>query len=86
MGCWAGIELVLGTRVKAADVRARTLLTAAGETISYKILVIATGARVYALIPLLGPTGAALGFRLMENGCVQFGIKRTHVIVLLWQS
>jgi hypothetical protein len=34
----------------------------------------------------LDPTGAALGFRLMENGCVQFGIKRTHIIVLLWQS
>ncbi len=50
--------------------RARTLLTAAGETISYKFLVIATGARVYALVPLLGPTGVALGFRLMENGCV----------------
>jgi hypothetical protein len=58
-------------------VRARTLLTAAGETISYKILVIATGARVYALVPLLGPTGAALGFRLMENGCVQFEKKNT---------
>ncbi|GLU11301.1 hypothetical protein SLE2022_280560 [Rubroshorea leprosula] len=44
-----GIELVLGTRVKSADVRRKTLLTAAGETISYKILVIATGARALKL-------------------------------------
>jgi monodehydroascorbate reductase (NADH) len=49
--------LVLGTRVKAADVRARTLLTAAGETISYKFLVIATGARVLKLEEF-GVTGA----------------------------
>lgn len=41
-----GIELVLGTRVKSADVRRKTLLTATGETISYKILLVATGARV----------------------------------------
>ncbi len=45
-----GIELVLGTRVKSADVRRKTLLTAAGETISYKILLVATGARVLQLI------------------------------------
>ncbi|GKV37267.1 hypothetical protein SLEP1_g45318 [Rubroshorea leprosula] len=44
-----GIELVPGTRVKSADVRRKTLLTAAGETISYKILVIATGARALKL-------------------------------------
>ncbi|KAF7819566.1 monodehydroascorbate reductase 4, peroxisomal [Senna tora] len=40
-----GIELVLGTRVKSADVKRKTLLTATGETISYKILIVATGAR-----------------------------------------
>ncbi|KAI9070490.1 hypothetical protein K1719_047548 [Acacia pycnantha] len=40
-----GIELVLGTRVKSGDVKRKTLLTVAGETISYKILIIATGAR-----------------------------------------
>lgn len=45
-GLCIGIELVLGTRVKSADVRRKTLLTATGETISYKILIIATGARV----------------------------------------
>lgn len=45
-----GIELVLGTRVKSADVRRKTLLTATGETISYKILIIATGARVLELL------------------------------------
>ncbi|XP_050224183.1 monodehydroascorbate reductase 4, peroxisomal [Mercurialis annua] len=44
-----GIELVLGTRVKSADVRRKTLVTAAGETISYKILIIATGARALKL-------------------------------------
>lgn len=44
-----GIELVLGTRVKSADVRRKTLLTAAGETISYKFLIIATGARALKL-------------------------------------
>nr|KAJ0220926.1 hypothetical protein LSAT_V11C200083800 [Lactuca sativa] len=44
-----GIELILGTRVKSADVRRKTLLTATGETISYKFLIIATGARVLKL-------------------------------------
>ncbi|XP_071705652.1 monodehydroascorbate reductase 4, peroxisomal [Rutidosis leptorrhynchoides] len=44
-----GIELILGTRVKSADVRRKTLLTATGETISYKILIIATGARALKL-------------------------------------
>ncbi|KAF5799682.1 putative monodehydroascorbate reductase (NADH) [Helianthus annuus] len=44
-----GIELILGTRVKSADVRRKTLLTAAGETISYKYLIIATGARALRL-------------------------------------
>ncbi|KAF5746870.1 monodehydroascorbate reductase cytoplasmic isoform 2 [Tripterygium wilfordii] len=44
-----GIELVLGTRVKSADVRRMTLLTVAGETISYKTLIIATGARALKL-------------------------------------
>ncbi|RLN07701.1 hypothetical protein C2845_PM11G28650 [Panicum miliaceum] len=39
-----GIELVLGTKVISADVRCKTLLTATGETISYKTLIIGTGA------------------------------------------
>ncbi|KAK4392979.1 Monodehydroascorbate reductase 4, peroxisomal [Sesamum angolense] len=47
-----GIELILGTRVKSADVRRKTLLTATGETISYKYLIVATGAR-YMLLLLL---------------------------------
>ena len=42
----SGIELVLGTRVKSVDVRRKTLLSSTGETISYKFLIIATGARV----------------------------------------
>nr|CAD1822781.1 unnamed protein product [Ananas comosus var. bracteatus] len=44
-----GIELVLGTKVTSADVRRKTLITATGETISYKILIIATGARALKL-------------------------------------
>ncbi|XP_057983919.1 monodehydroascorbate reductase 4, peroxisomal [Malania oleifera] len=44
-----GIELVLGTRVMSADVRRKTLLTATGETISYEILIVATGARALKL-------------------------------------
>ncbi|CAI0455073.1 unnamed protein product [Linum tenue] len=44
-----GIELVLGTRVISADVRRKTLLTAAGETITFKFLIIATGARALKL-------------------------------------
>ncbi|GAB2284216.1 Monodehydroascorbate reductase 4, peroxisomal [Dionaea muscipula] len=44
-----GIELVLGTRVKSVDIKRKTLITATGETISYKILIIATGARALKL-------------------------------------
>ncbi|PIN04684.1 Monodehydroascorbate/ferredoxin reductase [Handroanthus impetiginosus] len=44
-----GIELILGTRVKSADVRRKTLVTATGETISYKYLIVATGARALKL-------------------------------------
>ncbi|CAN6253592.1 unnamed protein product [Urochloa humidicola] len=44
-----GIELVLGTKVISADVRRKTLLTGTGETISYKTLIIATGARALKL-------------------------------------
>ncbi|OIW12392.1 hypothetical protein TanjilG_04141 [Lupinus angustifolius] len=44
-----GIELILGTAVKSADVKRKTLLTATGETISYKVLIVATGARALKL-------------------------------------
>ncbi|KAG6557145.1 hypothetical protein Mapa_001072 [Marchantia paleacea] len=44
-----GIELILDTRVVAADVKGRTLRTASQETIAYKTLIIATGARVLRL-------------------------------------
>ncbi|MCH98623.1 putative monodehydroascorbate reductase cytoplasmic-like, partial [Trifolium medium] len=43
------VELVLGTGVKSADVKRKTLLTTTGETISYKILIVATGARALKL-------------------------------------
>ena len=41
-----GIELILGMRIISADVRRKTSLTSGGETISYKTLIVATGARV----------------------------------------
>ncbi|XP_024974951.1 monodehydroascorbate reductase 4, peroxisomal-like [Cynara cardunculus var. scolymus] len=44
-----GIELILGIRVKSADVRGKTLSTITGETITYKYLIIATGARALKL-------------------------------------
>nr|ALR81983.1 monodehydroascorbate reductase [Eleusine coracana] len=44
-----GIELILGTKVISADVRRKALVTAVGETISYKTLIIATGARALKL-------------------------------------
>ncbi|KAI3665961.1 hypothetical protein L6452_44596 [Arctium lappa] len=44
-----GIELILGTRVKSADVRSKTLSTVTGETITYKYLIVATGARALKL-------------------------------------
>lgn len=47
---FSGVELVLGTGVKSADVKRKTLLTTTGETISYKVLIVATGARVLKLI------------------------------------
>ncbi|KAI5065435.1 hypothetical protein GOP47_0020130 [Adiantum capillus-veneris] len=52
-----GMELVLSTRIKSVDVKKRTLLSAAGETITYKTLIIATGARVLRLEEF-GVTGA----------------------------
>ncbi|KAI8567908.1 hypothetical protein RHMOL_Rhmol02G0157600 [Rhododendron molle] len=55
-----GIDVVLGTRVKSADVKQKTLLTATGETISYKFLIIATGARALKLEEF-GLTGSDAG-------------------------
>ncbi|GJS79572.1 monodehydroascorbate reductase 4, peroxisomal [Tanacetum coccineum] len=52
-----GIELILGTRVESADVRRKTLLTSTGETITYKFLIIATGARATRLEEI-GITGS----------------------------
>ncbi|PWA52103.1 FAD/NAD-linked reductase, dimerization domain, FAD/NAD(P)-binding domain protein [Artemisia annua] len=52
-----GIELILGTRVESADVRRKTLLTTVGETIAYKFLIIATGARARTLEEI-GITGS----------------------------
>ncbi|MQM21666.1 hypothetical protein Taro_054710 [Colocasia esculenta] len=52
-----GIELLLGTHVSSADLRQKVLYTDSGETISYKILIIATGAQALKLqeIGVKGP-------------------------------
>ncbi|KAH6778420.1 monodehydroascorbate reductase 4 [Perilla frutescens var. frutescens] len=44
-----GIELILGTRVQSADVKRKMLLTAKGETINYKYLIVVTGSRAIKL-------------------------------------
>ncbi|KAL0792651.1 hypothetical protein Bca101_064028 [Brassica carinata] len=44
-----GIELLLGTRVMSVDLKRMTLVSSTGETISYKFLIIATGARALKL-------------------------------------
>ncbi|XP_044466846.1 monodehydroascorbate reductase 4, peroxisomal-like isoform X2 [Mangifera indica] len=75
-----GIELVLGTSVKSADVRRQTLLTAAGETISYKILIVATGARALRLEEF-GVSGSDT-----ENVCYLRDLADANRIVDLMQS
>lgn len=42
----AGIELILSTEITKADLAAKTLISAAGETFKYQILIIATGSSV----------------------------------------
>jgi len=42
----AGIELILSTEIVKADLAAKTLISAAGETFNYQILIIATGSSV----------------------------------------
>lgn len=44
---------MLGTRVISADTRRKTLVTATGETITYKFLIIATGARVIKVVLII---------------------------------
>ncbi|CAM8898324.1 unnamed protein product [Rhodiola kirilowii] len=44
-----GIEILLGTLVESADVEQKTLLTDAGETIRFRILLVATGAKALKL-------------------------------------
>ncbi|XP_021299020.1 monodehydroascorbate reductase 4, peroxisomal [Herrania umbratica] len=75
-----GIELVLGTRVKSADVRRKTLLTATGETISYKILIIATGARALKLEEF-GVSGSEA-----ENVCYLRDLADANSLVNVMQS
>ncbi|OMO59173.1 hypothetical protein CCACVL1_25031 [Corchorus capsularis] len=73
-------EHVLGTRVKSADVRRRTLLTATGETISYKILIIATGARALKLEEF-GVNGSEA-----ENVCYLRDLADANSLVNVMQS
>ncbi|XVF58058.1 hypothetical protein PTKIN_Ptkin07bG0032100 [Pterospermum kingtungense] len=75
-----GIELVLGTRVKSADVRRKKLLTATGETISYKILIIATGARALKLEEF-GVSGSEA-----ENVCYLRDLADANSLVNVMQS
>ncbi|XP_058091821.1 monodehydroascorbate reductase 4, peroxisomal [Magnolia sinica] len=75
-----GIELVLGTGVKSADLRRKTLLTATGETISYKILIIATGARALKLEEF-GVTGSDA-----ENVCYLRNLADATRLVDVMQS
>ncbi|KAI4318842.1 hypothetical protein MLD38_032503 [Melastoma candidum] len=44
-----GIELILGTEIVKADLAGKTLVSAAGETYKYQILIIATGSTVIRL-------------------------------------
>ncbi|KAK4281626.1 hypothetical protein QN277_013095 [Acacia crassicarpa] len=44
-----GIELILSTEIVKADLASKSLITAAGETINYQILIIATGSTVIRL-------------------------------------
>lgn len=41
-----GIELILSTEIVKADLAGKTLVSAAGETFKYQILIIATGSTV----------------------------------------
>ncbi|KAG4915061.1 hypothetical protein JHK87_052618 [Glycine soja] len=75
-----GIELVLGTGVKSADVKRKTLLTTTGETISYKILIVATGARALKLEEF-GVTGSDAG-----NVCYLRDIADANRLVDVMQS
>ncbi|KAJ6797195.1 monodehydroascorbate reductase 4, peroxisomal [Iris pallida] len=75
-----GIELVLGTRVKSADVNRKTLITAVGETISYKILIIATGARALK-IEEFGVRGSDA-----ENVCYLRNLADANRLVSVMQS
>lgn len=75
-----GIELVLATRVISADVRKKTLLTARGETISYKTLIVATGARALKLEEF-GVTGSDAAnvcyLRSLEDADKMVGVMRS---------
>ncbi|KAL9254970.1 Monodehydroascorbate reductase 4, peroxisomal-like protein [Drosera capensis] len=75
-----GIELVLGTRVKSADVKRKTLISATGETISYKTLIIATGARALKLEEF-GVAGSDA-----ENVCYLRDIADANKLVAAMQS
>lgn len=48
----AGIELILSTEIVKADLAAKSLISAAGETIKYQILIIATGSTVRILVDI----------------------------------
>lgn len=43
---FSGIQLILSTEIVKADLPTKTLVSAAGETFKYQILIIATGSTV----------------------------------------
>ncbi|GJM86582.1 hypothetical protein PR202_ga02453 [Eleusine coracana subsp. coracana] len=73
-----GVELILGTRVISADVRQKTLRTFHDETISYKTLIVATGAKALKLEEFRGSDA--------ENVCYLRNIKDAEKLVGIMKS
>ncbi|XP_025824428.1 monodehydroascorbate reductase 1, peroxisomal-like [Panicum hallii] len=75
-----GVELILGTKIISADVRWKTLLASTGETISYKTLIVATGARALKLEEFGGSGSDA------ENVCYLRDIEDADKLVFRMRS
>ena len=62
-----GITYLTGTRVTSADLASKTLTTAAGDTVTYEKLVVATGARPTTLSDIGVPGGDLGGVLYLRN-------------------
>ncbi|PSC73208.1 monodehydroascorbate reductase [Micractinium conductrix] len=62
-----GIDFVTGTKVTAVDVAGKQLTTAAGETIGYGKLIVATGARPVTLTDFKTPGADLQGVHVLRN-------------------